>query len=196
MMFDGPVLSVLIASLHSRRYLLQRLLGTLNDQRNLLSYKELVQLLVLTDDGETAIGIKRNSLVNSAVGTYVSFVDDDDTVAGDYLQTIIDLSDKHPDVMELRGEFREDGGQPRPFFHSIKYKDWSEDKDGYYRPPCHLSPIKRTIATQFPFPPVRVGEDFAVSKAMANSGLLRKEAACDKVLYFYDYKSNKPKIGA
>ncbi len=192
MLYDRPILSILIASLRSRGYLLNRLLGQLKDQRDQLSYPDVVQFLVMTDDGETPVGVKRNALMASAVGTNVAYVDDDDSIAEDYLSFLVDVLYKQkPDVVQLNGIIKTDGGNPMPFTHSIRYREWSEDDKGYYRPPGHLSPMRRDIASQFLFPPVRTGEDYQWSVAIQKSKLLRKEVKTDRVLYFYDYKTGK-----
>lgn len=161
---------------------------------------------VLSDSGPEKIGIKRNRLLarmNFENGTkhetdYVCFIDDDDMVAPDYIKTILEAIEKNPDCdcLSLRGIITTDGGNPEMFEHSLKYTKWDDNGTKYpniryERYPNHLNVIRADIARQFKFLEVNRGEDHDWSTQIHKSGLLKNEVYIDKVLYYYQYRSNK-----
>jgi hypothetical protein len=83
--FGIKKLSILICSLNRRKKYLKRLVDILRSQAN-----RDIEVLCDIDNGEVSIGSKRQKLLNSAVGDYVCFVDDDDLVSEDYVDLILD----------------------------------------------------------------------------------------------------------
>ena len=183
-------LSILIPTLIERKSILKVLTVELNRQRKDLP----VQLLILADNGEATIGEKRNRLLQEAKGIYVCFIDDDDSVSPDYIETLLTGIETNPDCISLRGEITIDGGKPEIFEHSLKYNKW-ETKDGaaikYLRNPNHLNCIRASIAKQFTFPDKSHGEDHTWSIKINASWLLKTEYYTDRVLYYYKYTSKK-----
>jgi len=47
------------------------------------------ELCVIVDDGSMTSGQKRNQLTDMARGEYIAFVDDDDTITSDYVQSLV-----------------------------------------------------------------------------------------------------------
>ena len=141
-------------------------------------------------DGGDSIGKKRNRLIRNASGKYIAFIDDDDTVASDYVETLMEAIKTNPDCVSLRGVITWNDANPELFEHSIKYKGWSTTNNPikYERTPNHLSCIKKDIAKQFKFEEINQGEDHLWSKQIQDSGLLKTEAYIDKVLYHYHFK--------
>jgi hypothetical protein len=83
---DPPLLSILIATLASRRQKLLKLLAVLVPQAERCS--EPVEVIALYNNGESPIGVLRQQLLDIAEGTFVCFVDDDDMVAADYVGSL------------------------------------------------------------------------------------------------------------
>ena len=184
------LLSILIPTLESRGEKLKACLESLNHKE----YKKDVEILLEYDNGEQSVGAKRNALLDSAKGEYVCFVDDDDVLGRDYLKHILEGIEKGVDCVSLRGVITFDGENPQVFEHSIKYDAWKTNDTGaviYERYPNHLNAIKRSIASQFSFPPTNHGEDFDWSKKVFESGLIKTEHYVDAVTYHYKYVSNK-----
>lgn len=94
-----PLLSVLIASLDSRRLLLDRLLDRLRPQVDAAGGK--VEMLVHADNGELTVGRKRQELLQRAAGRHVCYVDDDDLVSWHYLAGILDTLVSDPDCVAI-----------------------------------------------------------------------------------------------
>ena len=80
------LLSILIPSLPERIHLLSSVLSDLHEQ----SKGKPVEVLVLTDNRHRTTGQKRNQLIGLAQGRFISFVDDDDSVAADYVDQILE----------------------------------------------------------------------------------------------------------
>jgi len=145
---DEPVLSILILTLEERKDYLDRLMGILEPQLN-----DKVEVIIESDNRENPIGKKRNNAIARATGRYIAFIDDDDRVADDYVQTIVGIVESTDvDCCSLTGEITIDGGPKERFIHSLKYNQWSDKvlPNGlkeYYRSPNHLNVVRREIAT-------------------------------------------------
>lgn len=178
-------LSILICSMSSRSEKLKRLMAVLQPQ-----ITNDIEILVKTDEGQIAIGAKRNLLLQEASGDYVAFVDDDDLVSNDYVEKIIEAIKSNPDCCGISGIITFQGSGPRMFIHSLKYKEWFEKNEIYYRCPNHLNPIKRSLALQVKFPESNFGEDKDFSTRLLP--LLNSEAFIPGVLYHYLYEKGGP----
>ena len=185
-------LSILIPTIAKRRLLLDNLLTELNEQIKGIVDVSSVEIIIDKIEVEP-IGKKRNELLREAKGEYVCFFDDDDLPSNDYIETLLKAIETKPDCVSLRGIMTTNGLNPEIFEHSIRYKAWktTKNKIKYERYPNHLNCIRADIAKQFKFPEVNHGEDFAWSKAIHESGLLKKEFYVDSVLYYYKYITNK-----
>lgn len=185
-------LSVLIPTLTSRAALLGDLMRRLDHQIRLLGPVPEVEVVVYEDNKENPVGFKRNRLLQSAQGDFVVFVDDDDELSDDYIFQIYTAILDHPkvDAIGLRGIITVNGGNPRQVIYSM-YNEGNFESDGvYYRPPCHLTPIRRTIAQRFSFPDGKnFGEDTDYAMAILNSKAVKSEFFIDKVLYHYRYNA-------
>lgn len=184
-------LSLLICTIPKRRPFLDRLQGILSDQRS-------DEVEVLIDAHPTMnIGAKRNELLHRAQGKYVAFIDDDDRVAYDYIELLMEGIRKDVDCCSLKGIITENGMNPLLFEHSIKYSAYRTIADSvhgevrYERYPNHLNCIKAEIAKQFTFPEKNHGEDTDWATMLYNSGLLKTEHYIPEVIYHYEYRSVK-----
>jgi Glycosyl transferase family 2 len=79
--------SILIAGIPERYHVVHPLLLSLLEHQAVARMPD-VELLYLLDNRRRSVGAKRNALLGAATGEYVSFVDDDDQVANDYVQKI------------------------------------------------------------------------------------------------------------
>ena len=182
-------LSILICNLGRRKELLNRLLNILCPQ--VCKYSDQIEVLIETDNGEMIIGKKRNILINKAQGEYCAFIDDDDTVSEDYIDSIMNALKENPDVVGITGLITENGRNPKIFIHSLQYDTWFEKDNRYYRNNNHLNPIKLEYAKQVPFPEINHGEDHDYSKRIHSLLKGKKEVFLDLPIYFYDFRTNK-----
>jgi len=77
----------LIAAIPERFHSVQPLLYSLLESQSVARRPD-VELCYLMDNRRRSVGAKRNALLDLSRGEYVSFIDDDDEVATDYVQKI------------------------------------------------------------------------------------------------------------
>jgi hypothetical protein len=186
-------ISLLICTLSERKNFLDRLLLVLNKSISNSSSSENIEILIDDRDSKTSIGEKRNSLLNLAKKEFVAFIDDDDLVSEDYVDILLNAIQDYPDCVSLNGIITTDGTDEHKFIHSIKYNEYSENKDlkEYYRPPNHLNCIKSTIAKQVSFTDKSYGEDTDWALELCNRKLIKSESTINQFIYLYQYVKNK-----
>jgi len=177
------ILSILICSLHSRKYSLQKLIDNLNIQ---ISDKS-IEILTSIDNGELTVGNKRNILLDQAKGEYIVFIDDDDEISNSYVDLIYNklLLNNNVDCIGIKGIIIDTSNNiQKEFRHSVEYAGWYESNGIYYRTPNHLNPVKRNLALMAKFPNAcRFGEDLQYSKSLRN--YLKTEIFIDEYIYKY-----------
>lgn len=180
--------SILILTQHTRKDFLERLLSTLQPQ---VSSHDDVELLIDFCDYSISLGENRQRLIDSARGTYVSFVDDDDLVADDYVNSIYGaLAGDAVDYVGFQLQLYIDGSPTKPTYHSLRYNRWHEDSEGYYRDITHLNPVRKDLI-QYAKMSGGSGEDSRWSADVRSLGVLKIEQYIDRVMYHYYYRSNK-----
>lgn len=182
-------LSILIPTITGREHLLDRLLNIIIEQQQWVKLN--VEIITEKDSRQKSIGEKRNLLLSKATGEYSVFIDDDDIIPEYYLSEVEKAIESGPDSIGFKGNYKENGIQRKEFIHSIKYSEYSETMYYFYRPPNHLNPIKTSIAKQFKFPHKNMFEDTDWAMQVQRSGLLKTEFFIDKIMYNYNYVSNK-----
>lgn len=181
------MLSILICHIPSRKTELDKLLNVLTPQ--IVRLTNDVEMIINSDTTIT-VGEKRNQLIQSARGEYVSFVDDDDLVSADYVDKILNALETEPDCVGIEGlmQYKELKTE-FVFKHSIQYAGWYSGPDAFYRTPNHLNPVKRSIMLQVRFPELNRGEDIRHSKLLRK--YLKTEVYVEGPIYFYQY-TEKP----
>lgn len=178
-------LSILIATMPSRRQKLRELLNNLRNQGEEFQDVE----IRISSRMDINIGEKRNSLLSQATGKYVVFIDDDDIVSEDYIPLILEACKSGSDCIGISGVITTNGLRKRQWHISITYGKWFERNGIYYRTPNHISPVKREIALLAGFPNISHGEDFEYSKRLIP--LIKSETVIRKNIYWYDFKTKK-----
>jgi glycosyltransferase involved in cell wall biosynthesis len=79
--------SILIPAIPERYHAAHGLLFSLLESQSVMRMHD-VELLYVMDNRRRSVGQKRNDLMAMALGEYVTFIDDDDEVATDYVQKI------------------------------------------------------------------------------------------------------------
>jgi hypothetical protein len=186
-------LSVLICSLAERKSSLDNLLTALNSsiKRSTLN----VEVLTNIDNREKSVGQKRNELVAQAQGKYCCFIDDDDQIDPNYFAEIQKALNafEETDSLSLTGLYYKDGIEQKRFYHNMKFKQYAEDENGYYRPPNHLNVILTGFVKQIGFPKQNHGEDTDFAMRLCKENLIQREVCLQKPLYFYYFISDKQK---
>ena len=158
-----------------------------------------VEILVLLDDRKRSIGHKRNALVSIAQGAFVAFVDDDDRVATDYVDSLLEKIGEgtdapQPDVIVfdvwVSGYYEQFGLSDRLCSYDLDHEHQTLT-DRYHRKPNHLMAWRTALVKQEPFSDSSSGEDTDWAHRICRrfENLLRQERI-DKVLYSYDFDTN------
>lgn len=188
-----PILSITILSTTGREQFLNHLLTNLNSQIANCDYN--VCVTVISDkpqsSGGMSIGEKRNIGLQSAIGLYHCFIDDDDTIWHDYISKIVEACLKGKDCVALQGNYFQDNVFYKPFIHSIKCKEYKETEYCFERYPNHLNAIVTDIAKLFMFDEISFGEDTKWATALHRSNLLQTEAQISGIIYDYYYRTIK-----
>lgn len=197
-------LSILIPTIVQRKDQCYELVTYLENQiRQYDPASEIAEVLIFSDNAsDWTIGNKRNILIEEALGEYVCFVDDDDWVPDYYISKILDTivdSKKNNEALDcigIRGRLfcHSTAGTllyEKDFLHSIKYDKYMEDINIYYRPPNHLCPIRKDIASKYRFPSINFGEDTDWAMKMQKDSALKKEKFIDDVMYHYNFLLTK-----
>lgn len=182
-------IAILTPTLANRKELFTRMVGALLQQRAGLGLSDKVRFIWDTDEGEKTTGAKRNRLIEAAdsIGcTHFAFFDDDDMPGEKYLANVFAAACSGMDTMELKGMYYEKGVPIKPFIHSIKYKEWYEDAQNFYRCPNHLNLMKMETVRGIKFPDQVFGEDGQWSMALQAAGVLKTEwPTWGEILYHY-----------
>lgn len=189
-----PVLSICICTISSRFGMLTRLCGMLNGQISALGAQYLVKVDIEPAEG-ISTGEKRNMLYRRATGKYVCSVDDDDEISPWYVEEILKAAAQDPDAIALNGTMTTDGTKLETWDISRLNPyatTWRSNRRAHYlRYHNHLSPIRRTIVLQFPFPDQSQREDYEFATAIHKAGVIKTEVKIERPMYHYKYVSKK-----
>lgn len=184
---ESILLSILIASVPERIGSLAMLLKEVTRQ----TLGKPVEVLVITDNRMMSIGEKRQRLNELAKGKYVVHVDDDDVIADDYVDLLLErvVEDKYDCINYICMVQGDDGKSPVPCFYSKNF-NYTNYKSHYLRKPNCRCCYRRSLALQHPFLFWSFQEDDEWAKR-ASTGI-HHEVDIAKPLYFYKYIT-KPK---
>lgn len=182
-----PTLSILLPTVLERQLLFAKLHYHILRQAK----GKPVEVIVACDNKEISIGKKRQNLLEAATGEYIVYIDDDDWVADDYVDSILGALESKPDCVGFLIRCTSGGANPRMAKASLKYKRWGENEDGFAhtRSPYQKTPVRRELALRAGFPDLRYAEDRAYSTKLVP--LLKTEEFINKVLYHYRFQ-NEP----
>lgn len=124
------------------------------------------EIEILVDDskpfleGGLSIGAKRGELLKRAKGKYVCYLDSDDWIAPNYLETLVRLCQLDKDVCTFRNLTKTSG-----YWTIVDMRLGAENEEAtpekiVSRSPWHICPIKRTKAGLFYFKDENYGEDW------------------------------------
>ena len=158
-----------------------------------------VEVLVLIDNRKRSIGHKRNALVSIAQGDFVAFVDDDDRVASDYVDSLLakigdGTNASQPDVIVfdvwVSGYYERHGLSDRLCSYDLDHAHQTLT-DRYHRKPNHLMAWRTSLVKQEPFSDSSSGEDTDWAHRICRRfGKQIRQERIDKVLYSYDFDTN------
>jgi glycosyltransferase involved in cell wall biosynthesis len=186
-------LSILVPTIPERAEKLSRLLRNITENRGDkvegVDYEVVVLCTPAFVRGGPSTGAKRNSLLASARGDYVWFVDDDDSLMNASLSAVIDLArSERRDMVAICGLYTCDGTGEIQWFIRKGYSNVTKDGT-YHRSPNHITPVRRELALECTFPDVCAEEDTAYSDQIVK--LLETESVLQTPAYHYEYSSKQ-----
>jgi len=186
-------LSILIPTLPQRKKMFNILYKNLMSQIDFVhtTHPSLGQVEILFDSskkflkGGLSVGAKRDALKCRATGDYLVFVDDDDIVAPNYLESVLRLSESNPNIITFRSLYKSStywGIVDMNLNHSEN--EQMNDTTIVKRQPFHVCPIRTSIAQQHSFPDINNAEDWGwMVKVLSNC---QKQAHSDQILHQYN----------
>ena len=120
-----------------------------------------VEHLVLLDNRTRSVGLKRQALVDAAIGGYIAFVDDDDWIAQDYIPALLSGIESAADVITFEQQVYVNDQQGKVVMHlGAEDQVWKPGRITQ-RNAWQVCAWKRSIAEIGVFPDLMDGEDHA-----------------------------------
>lgn len=187
------LLSILTASIPERADKLEMLTEKITAQIGDLP----VEHLVFLDNRKRTIGAKRDALLRIARGTFIAYVDDDDTVSPDYVASLVDatkhaiLPTEYPndqvDVITFAQFARVDEASAKIVFGLRQENQPFIPDTEVLRAAWHVCAWRRSVAILSHFPESNYGEDWAFAAQL--NRIARASIHLDKVLHYYRFNS-------
>lgn len=188
------MLSILIPSITERADILKRLRMELRNQINHVTHTHpslgKVETWVNSSlsflNGGASIGVKRQNLLNYANGKYVCFLDDDESIAPNYVETLLRLCNQDSDVCTFRALAKlQNSWGLIDMRLSYKVNDQFTPDHDVRRPPWHICPVRTEFAKLYQFKDINNAEDFEwFEHVLAHC---TTEAHTDKIIFQYNH---------
>lgn len=151
-------LSILIPSVAERRNTflpksLDMLYGQLEKLPNEIQSQ--VEIIYLIDNKTIMLGDKRNLMIEMAKGEYIVFVDCDDRIEPDYIQTLYEATKTNADSIVFFASVSLNGQEPKICRYSKDYLNDYNTATEYHRLPNHICCVKREVSKRISFPSLK-----------------------------------------
>jgi len=146
-----------------------------------------VELIIITDNQQRSLGQKRKDISEMAKGRMLSFIDDDDRISNDYVQSI--LSAPKARIIAFDAIVTVDNSMPLLCDFDVNHEH-EVNEPNYLRWPNHLCAIDSDVVRKVGWRDI-FKEDFDFALRLKNYYLANdlKQVKLNKVLYYYDYDS-------
>ncbi len=191
---EGTImLSILIPSIPNRDEKFTNLNNELNRQSNtIMEHPMLGSIEVVPDcsesflNGGLSIGKKRNGLVQKATGKYLCFLDDDESISPNYLESLLRLCNNDMDVCTFRAIAKLDSAWGLIDMRlAYQVNDQFSPEYTVRRPPWHICPVRSEFAKLYEFSDINNAEDFSwFEKVLTHC---TTESHTDKILFQYNH---------
>lgn len=187
-------LSILIGTIKERKDKFTKLHEELSRQKTYIdtfhTKLDNIEIVVNADnkflDGGPSIGEKRQALLNSSHGEYICFLDDDETISPDYVETLLRLCKQGQDICTFRAFMKLE-----TFWGIIdmrlayKVNDQATPEHTMRRPPWHICPVKREYAILYQFNNKNNAEDFEwIEQVLTHC---TTESHTERILFQYNH---------
>jgi len=176
-----PDWSILVATVPSRiRTYFPDLLEVLQQQIG----DRPIEVLGLYDNKYRTVGAKRNALLSMAEGRFLSFLDDDDCIAPNFVERIHDalLADPHADVFVYDQWCSVNGAQPYLCRYGIEL-EYTQTTTLWTGKPAHNMVWRTALVENLRFPELNIGED--TTWCQQASARAKTQIRIPETLYYY-----------
>lgn len=190
------ILSILMATTPDRVNMFTTLFNEVHSQIAYMNtwHPTLGQIQVVVDDsprfldGGLSIGAKRDAMLRRAEGKYVCYLDSDETIAPNYLETLVRLCQGRKDIVTFRNLTKTDTYWTI-IDMSLSYPTNENASPNYItkRRPWHICPVKTDLAKMYSFEDINYGEDYKWIEQVLNH--CNTEAHTDAVIHCYNHSS-------
>jgi hypothetical protein len=184
---NRPILSILTPSVPERidshlKTLLEKLKKQIGDKN--------VEHLVFLDNKKRSIGYKREALVDIAKGKYMAFVDDDDDISDDYVDSLLEGTKSNADVITFKQKCLVNNNIPSVINFSLNNKVNQEyfPNSIIQRMPFHVCAWRSEIAKKHKFTDKNYSEDWFWSQQLIKDA--KTEYHIDKIIHTYIYSDD------
>lgn len=191
------VLSVLMCTTPERNEMFSKLFSELHRQLEYCQtfHETLGRVEILVDDsirfldGGLSVGKKREALLKRAEGKYLCYLDSDESISPDYLETILRLCYQQQDICTFRAMVK-----LKDFWAlvdmSLRYKTNEQITPDYTvrRRPWHICAVKTEYAQRHHFPDLNNAEDFVWMERVLTHCV--SEAHTDRIIFQYNHGDN------
>jgi hypothetical protein len=187
------ILSILIPTIPERVDMFTALYNKLHRQ---LEYMQTfhasmghIEILVNSDkrflEGGPSIGKKREELVKRAEGKYLCFLDDDEDIADNYLETLVRLCHRDADVVTFRS-FAKLKNYWCLIDMGLHYpNDQANPNYTVRRSPWHVCPVRSYFAKLYSFSDINYGEDWLYFEQVLKH--CTTEAKTEAIIHSYQH---------
>jgi hypothetical protein len=146
-----------------------------------------VELIIITDNQQRSLGQKRKDISEMAKGRMLSFIDDDDRISNDYVQSILSAPKAH--IIAFDAIVTVDNSMPLLCDFDVNHEH-EVNEPHYLRWPNQLCAIDTRVVKAVGWRDI-FKEDFDFALRLKNYYLANelKQVKLNKVLYYYDYDS-------
>lgn len=141
------------------------------------------------DNLEASYGAKAAALLASSSADYVSYIDDDDLPAPDYVARIWEALQQGPDYVGYPVRWTIDGELQLPVEHSLRHGRWENRPDMLLRDISEKNPLRRELA-QTGLWDGGYGAEQQWAAVVRATGLVKTEVWIDEPMYYYQYSSS------
>jgi len=190
------ILSILIPTIPERANMFSELFDEVHRQTTYMKtwHPTLGDVEIIVDDspkfldGGLSIGKKREALVKRAEGKYLCFLDDDEKIAPNYIETLVRLCDKGQDICTFRNITKTDTYWT-VIDMSIHYlvNDQATPNFIVRRKPWHICPVRTEFAKLHGFIDTSYGEDWTWMEMVLTH--CTTESKIDAVIHEYNHSS-------
>lgn len=191
----NPILSILIPTIPDRKTDFSYLFSKVWQQvRKIEEYHPMLGGVELKSDcsesfldGGVSIGKKRESLVSRANGKYLCFLDDDEDIAPNYIETLVRLCQQDADVVTFRSFCKND------FYWSVvdmrlgNHNEEATPDRIVSRNAWHICPVKSEYAKLVEFEDINYSEDWRWMQQVLTH--CKTEAHTDQIIHCYNHSS-------